>query len=398
MIVQEPVQAAIWHCLNHYYYSDAVFLSERLYAEVKSDDSLFLLATAYYRSGQKDHAYHILKERTDASIQCRYLLGICAYDLEKYAEAEAALLQKTTNDSDSLDNVTTEYGDQASFALSLLGNIAAKTERKPRAIDAWRRALKLNPFQWSSFENLCKIGDKPNPQNLFQISGVENLSMCQGSNINNIESVIITNSTPNQDNQEAYITTPQQILVNLNPSLNTNSKICTPDESPLCSQSVLGGRLEGRSSHEPCLPCGATGQRRYRSLPRPTWLPDGRSWVNSSSMSELGIVCRRLTYLWPSDRPEMAQQNTNGWSHTEGNFQNQNQGTDQPVQVDLRVHKAAEVPNVHAPATPKDSLQNDDFWTVRELLWGILIIVISITVLLLVGWALAFKIPHARPK
>jgi hypothetical protein len=41
-------------------------------------------------------------------------------------------------------------------------------------------------------------------------------------------------------------------------------------------------------------PCGATGQRRDRSLPRPTWLPDGRSWVNSSSMSELGIVCRRL--------------------------------------------------------------------------------------------------------
>jgi hypothetical protein len=31
--------------------------------------------------------------------------------------------------------------------------------------------------------------------------------------------------------------------------------------------------------------------------PRPTWLPDGRSWVNSSSMSELGSVCRRLTYL-----------------------------------------------------------------------------------------------------
>lgn len=55
MIVQEPVQvninnlneiyllvaynilyllqAAIWHCLNHYDYADAVFLSERLYAE-----------------------------------------------------------------------------------------------------------------------------------------------------------------------------------------------------------------------------------------------------------------------------------------------------------------------------------------------------------------------------
>ena len=26
-------QAAIWHCLNHYDYADATFLSERLYAE-----------------------------------------------------------------------------------------------------------------------------------------------------------------------------------------------------------------------------------------------------------------------------------------------------------------------------------------------------------------------------
>jgi hypothetical protein len=49
------------------------------------------------------------------------------------------------------------------------------------------------------------------------------------------------------------------------------------------------------TNHTTPAPCGATGQRRDRSLPRPTWLPDGRSWVNSSSMSELGIVCRRLT-------------------------------------------------------------------------------------------------------
>jgi hypothetical protein len=66
---------------------------------------------------------------------------------------------------------------------------------------------------------------------------------------------------------------------------------------PQNNVTLLGGRLEGRSSHEPCLPCGATGQRRDRSLQRPTWLPDVRSWENSISMSELGIVCRRLTYL-----------------------------------------------------------------------------------------------------
>lgn len=57
--------------------------------------------------------------------------------------------------------------------------------------------------------------------------------MCQGSNINNVESVIITNNTPNQDNQETFATTPQQILINFSPNLTSNSKLCTPEENPL---------------------------------------------------------------------------------------------------------------------------------------------------------------------
>uniref|UniRef100_A0A2I3FTS9 Uncharacterized protein n=1 Tax=Nomascus leucogenys TaxID=61853 RepID=A0A2I3FTS9_NOMLE len=37
-VLQEPVQAAIWQALNHYAYRDAVFLAERLYAEVHSEE------------------------------------------------------------------------------------------------------------------------------------------------------------------------------------------------------------------------------------------------------------------------------------------------------------------------------------------------------------------------
>ncbi|KAJ3662185.1 hypothetical protein Zmor_006541 [Zophobas morio] len=323
MIVQEPVQAAIWHCLNHYDYSDAVFLSERLYAEVKSDDSLYLLATAYYRSGQKDHAYHILKERTDASTQCRYLFGICAYDLEKYAEAEAALLHKTSATSDNFDDIAAEYGEQASFALSLLGNIAAKTERKPRAIDAWRRALKLNPFQWSSFENLCKIGDKPNPQNLFQISGIENLPMCQGNNINNIDSVIITNSTPNQDNQEAYGTPPQQIIVNFNPTLNSSTKICTPDENPLCTQPVW---LSG------CVPLGP----RVKSM-RPRIEPAS----NGSPQPTFGLFFDNSTTDAYFGTPNLVSQP----KLTESNNHHQSLAKRMKAQVDQLMNRKEILPN-----------------------------------------------------
>ncbi|CAH1156183.1 unnamed protein product [Phaedon cochleariae] len=245
MIVQEPVQAAIWHCLNHYAFEDAIFLSERLYAEVKTDETLFLLATAYFRNGQKDHAYYTLKDRAGNSSQCRYLFGICAFELEKYAEAEAVLLENCTLNAVDDEDFAKEFGDQASFALMLLGKIAAKTERKTKAIEVWKKALLLNPFLWSAFEHLCDIGDKPNPQSTFQINNLENISMCQGSNINNIESVIITNNPSSTDTQEAFVTTPLPMFTNLNSSvnlnLNTNSKLCTPEESPLARPLSMSG-------------------------------------------------------------------------------------------------------------------------------------------------------------
>lgn len=46
------LQAAIWQCLNQHKIDDAIFLSERLHAELRSDESLFLLGTSYYRAGR----------------------------------------------------------------------------------------------------------------------------------------------------------------------------------------------------------------------------------------------------------------------------------------------------------------------------------------------------------
>lgn len=48
---------------------------------VKTDESLFLLATAYYRNSQINHAYNLLKEKPSATPQCKYLFGNCAFEL-----------------------------------------------------------------------------------------------------------------------------------------------------------------------------------------------------------------------------------------------------------------------------------------------------------------------------
>lgn len=187
MIVQEPVQAAIWHCLNHYAFSDAIFLAERLYAEVRTDDTLHLLATCHYRAGNKVSAYKLLRSHGCRSPQSRFLLARCCVDLRKFSEAESALeadvgLASRCSAKAGLDEMASAFGDSASFSLALLGHLCSKTERVTRATEAYRKSLKLNPFLWSSYESLINLGDSPNPAEIFSVSSLENFSMCQGSN------------------------------------------------------------------------------------------------------------------------------------------------------------------------------------------------------------------------
>ena len=59
----EPIQGAVWHALNHYQYDDAIIMAERLCAEKSSSEEIFLLATCYYRSGDKWAAKEILEKK-----------------------------------------------------------------------------------------------------------------------------------------------------------------------------------------------------------------------------------------------------------------------------------------------------------------------------------------------
>ncbi len=179
MVVQEPVQAAIWQCLNYYAYSDAVFLAERLYAEVGSDEALFLLATCYYRSGKGNRAYSLLQMKGCPTPQCRYLMARCCVDLDKMAEGEAALVGNAILKPHSCEEIKTEFGDAAPFALALLARICSKTERKAKASESLKQSLKMNPFLWSSFADLCNLGEKPDPSKVFQIACTPDVSTTQ---------------------------------------------------------------------------------------------------------------------------------------------------------------------------------------------------------------------------
>lgn len=219
MVLQEPVQATIWQCLNHYDYSNAIFLAERLYAEVGADDTLFLLATCYYRSGYPNRAYAILQAKGCPTPQCRFLMAKCCLELEKLSECEAALTGSSFPKSRSCEEISSDFGDSAPFALQLLGNMCRKAERLSKATEAYKHSLKLNPFLWKSFEVLCDLGEKPEPESVFQLPPSSTLSntttQMDSCPIIDTENMTTHMMTPHQTPVSQILVTPQENVISM---------------------------------------------------------------------------------------------------------------------------------------------------------------------------------------
>ncbi|XP_036306924.1 cell division cycle protein 27 homolog isoform X13 [Pipistrellus kuhlii] len=259
-VLQEPVQAAIWQALNHYAYRDAVFLAERLYAEVHSEEALFLLATCYYRSGKAYKAYRLLKGHSCTTPQCKYLLAKCCVDLSKLAEGEQILSGGVFNKQKSHDDIVTEFGDSACFTLSLLGHIYCKTDRLAKGSECYQKSLSLNPFLWSPFESLCEIGEKPDPDQTFKLTSLQNFSNC----LPNSCTTVVSNHNLSHRQPETVLTETPQDTIELNRlnlessnskySLNTDSSVSyidsaviSPDTVPLgTGTSILSKQVQNK--------------------------------------------------------------------------------------------------------------------------------------------------------
>ncbi|XP_053952760.1 cell division cycle protein 27 homolog [Anastrepha ludens] len=241
MIIQEPVQAAIWHCLNFYDFKDAIFLSERLCCEVETDETIFLLATSYYRSNLIHQAYWLLKDKARRSPHCRFLQAKCAYHLKKYAESECVLVNGGFGDIKNLEDIAKDFGEIACFVLQLIAQICAKTERNKIAADALRRALKLNPFMWQTFSDLCHMGEYVDPAATFQITNTDVFNTCQGNASSN-SLVLYGNGAQNISlNDSHYLSSLGNSNQNLDIVMNSinnssNNVLCTPVEQQLQSQ------------------------------------------------------------------------------------------------------------------------------------------------------------------
>lgn len=142
-----------------------------LFIVVETEESLFLLATCYYRAGQVHQAHWLLSNKGTRSAECRYLMARCALELKQYSDAECYLSSGSDHIRiNTLDEIVGDFGDIAGFALQLIAKICQQTERGALATESSRKAIKLNPFLFNSYIDLCSRGEKPDPQQVFQIT------------------------------------------------------------------------------------------------------------------------------------------------------------------------------------------------------------------------------------
>lgn len=240
MVVVEPVKAAILQCINLYNYRDAAFLCERLYAEVANTESLGLLSSCYYRMNKPWKAYMLLTSRKPLSVECRYLLARCCLDLNKLSEAETAITENySLHNTRGIDDITEEFGDLASYALNILGQVYNKSERKKKAIECFQASLKLNPFLWSSFEMLCELGDTSDPNLIFQVNSQNLHAVCNSTNNYSNNSFHIDHITPihpastckisNMTIEDFPLTTRKELFSNIVDTPEIGPTNITPD-------------------------------------------------------------------------------------------------------------------------------------------------------------------------
>ena len=177
------------YSLQNHLHENAVFLAERLCAEVPTDWAKHLLATCYFQSGAANRAVAVLHATTTP--QNRYLLALCHVRLGKLAEAQTVLLGSAAPDTEAVAQVPNSaaglylmgviclksqqvhiaYSSSTRYTPLLAAAAAAAVvvverlpltrtprEQRARAIKYLNRCLAINPFMWSASEALCQLG------------------------------------------------------------------------------------------------------------------------------------------------------------------------------------------------------------------------------------------------
>jgi anaphase-promoting complex subunit 3 len=201
MLPHNPAIAAqlrqlIFYHLDNDLSQNALFFATRLHAlDPRSSEAAHLLAWCHLRSGQLKAAYDYSRDKgfRGQHLGCAYVFAQACLGLERYQDGILALERSrghwaarnawSTSDQDiesiqELADLTTDKHSHivrhlmpdASAVCCLLGKLLRANGEPKKAVDYYVEALKLNPFMWDAFTDLCDAGVSLHTANIFKMS------------------------------------------------------------------------------------------------------------------------------------------------------------------------------------------------------------------------------------
>lgn len=176
--ITNQLRQHIYYQLDNQLPKNALFLAERLVAvDHRSAESSYLLSLCHLRLGDNRSAYEYSKPAGSRGthLGCAYVFALASLALERYKDGIVALEKSRglwggrNSFGKHTQSSRNPYPDAAAINC-LLGKLYHGYDDKKKSICYFEEALKLNPFMWDAFANLCDMGINVRVANIFKVS------------------------------------------------------------------------------------------------------------------------------------------------------------------------------------------------------------------------------------
>ncbi|KAF2807103.1 TPR-like protein [Mytilinidion resinicola] len=176
--IAAQLRQLIYYHLDNDLLDNALFLAGRLHGlEPRSPEAAHLLALCHLRLGRYKGAYDYARDKglRGSHLGCAYVLAQACLGLERHADGIAALerargLWGGRNHWNKHSETSRRHLPDAAAVNCLLGKLCRAQGDMKKAVDCYVEALKLNPFMWDAYLDLCDTGAAVRPSNIFKMT------------------------------------------------------------------------------------------------------------------------------------------------------------------------------------------------------------------------------------
>lgn len=168
----------VYYHIDNNLLKNALFLAGRLIAyEPRSAEAAYLLSYCQYQSGFVKAAWDTSRSAglRGSHLGCSYVFAQASLELGRFVDGLTALekskyLWQGRNTWGQHNESRRQHLPDAAAVLCLKGKLWKGHKNMDQAVECWAAALKLNPFMWDAFLELCDAGAKVSVPNIYKMS------------------------------------------------------------------------------------------------------------------------------------------------------------------------------------------------------------------------------------